>query len=304
MTNNHFDPGTYRNTTMTQISTFQDMSLNTTTGRKYGDIGYQTNSSKIQLLSNMLEGLNPSAQGYEDLTPLECAKVYNTDFVSDHRNLFLIAKYSSNTTHPDTILAMHISNLRRSSPSNWICSDDFDPHSSDCCDPSEPATNLTNGLPWWVKLKTVGEVEIAGCKSEMTNEKCKVQFSLDIMIVVICCNLVKACGMIIAVFRSREPTLVTLGDAVDSFLRVPDPTTLGVCFADRQFIKQEWRHGWKTGPRQWKQKGVQRWWTSVSKKRWITCNFFCSITIVAAVVLLRFGMKSDGELRNIDLKSM
>ena len=304
MTNNHFDPGTYRNTTMTQISTFQDMSLNTTTGRKYGDIGYQTNSSKIQLLSNMLEGLNPSAQGYEDLTPLECAKVYNTDFVSDHRNLFLIAKYSSNTTHPDTILAMHISNLRRSSPSNWICSDDFDPQSSDCCDPSEPATNLTNGLPWWVKLKTVGEVEIAGCKSEMTNEKCKVQFSLDIMIVVICCNLVKACGMIIAVFRSREPTLVTLGDAVDSFLRVPDPTTLGVCFADRQFIKQEWRHGWKTGPRQWKQKGVQRWWTSVSKKRWITCNFFCSITIVAAVVLLRFGMKSDGELRNTDLKSM
>jgi len=101
----------------------------------------------------------------------------------------------------------------------------------------------------------VGEVEIAGCKSEITNEKCKVQFSLDIMIVVICCNLVKACGMIIAVFRSRKPTLVTLDDAVDSFSRVPDPTTMGICFADQQFIKREWRRGWKTGPRQWKQNG-------------------------------------------------
>ena len=127
VTSNHFEPGTYRNTTMTQISTFQDMSLNTTTGRKYGDIGYQTNSSKIQLFSSMLEGLNPITQAYEDLTPLECAKIYNTDFVSNRRNLFLIAKHGSNTTHPDTILVMHISDPRRSSPSNWICSDDFDP---------------------------------------------------------------------------------------------------------------------------------------------------------------------------------
>ncbi|PUU77983.1 hypothetical protein B9Z19DRAFT_1127463 [Tuber borchii] len=108
------------------------------------------------------------------------------------------------------------------------------------------------------------EVEISGCKSERAAEKCKVQFSLGIMIAIICCNLVKACSMIMAVVRSREPTLVTLGDAVDSFLRAPDPTTMGICYADRRFIEEEWRRGWKTGPRYWKQKGVQRWWTSVS----------------------------------------
>ena len=298
MTNNHFEPGTYRNTTETQIGAFQEASLDIS-GKKY-----ETNSSNIGLFSSMLEGLNPSTQGYEDMTPLECAKRYTADFLSNRRNLFLITNHSSNTTNNNTILAMHIADPRLYSPSNWICSHDLDPKSLICCDPDEPSTNLTRGLPWRVQLETVGEVEIAGCKSEITSEKCKVQFSLDIMIVVICCNLIKAGSMIMAVFRSREPTLVTLGDAVDSFLRTPDGTTVGMCFADQKFIKREWTSGWRTGPRQWKQKGVQRWWTSVSKTMWITCNSLCGINIALVAVFLGFGMLADGEFKNTDLKSM
>ncbi|PUU77994.1 hypothetical protein B9Z19DRAFT_1127485 [Tuber borchii] len=64
VSNNHFEPGTYTNTSTWRIIPFQDLSLNTTTGKRYGDIGYQTNSSKIQLFSSMLEGLNASTQGY------------------------------------------------------------------------------------------------------------------------------------------------------------------------------------------------------------------------------------------------
>ena len=304
MTNNHFEPGAYRNTTIPQIRDFQRLSRNTTTGKEYGDIGYQTNSPKIQLFSRALEGSNPSTQRYKDLTPLECAKTYNTDFVSNRGNVFLITKHSSNTTYNNTILAMHISDPRTRLPNHWLCSHDLNPLSEDWCGSDKPTTNLTSGFSWRVKLETVGEVEIAGCKSEVTDEKCKVQFSLDIMIVVICCNLVKACSMIMAVFRSREPTLVTLGDAVDSFLRVPDPTTMGVCFADRQFIEREWMHGWRAGPRQWKQNGAQRWWTSVSKTRWITCNFFCSITITIAGILLGLGLGQDGKYVKIDIKEM
>ena len=54
--------------------------------------------------------------------------------------------------------------------------------------------------------------------------------------------------MIIRVVRSREPTLVTLGDAIDSFLRIPDPTTMGICFAHRRFIEKEWKRGSRAGP--------------------------------------------------------
>ncbi|PUU75536.1 hypothetical protein B9Z19DRAFT_994073 [Tuber borchii] len=297
VTNDHFEPGTYTNTSEAEISDFRDWSFNATTRKKYGDIGYQTNSSKIQLFSSALKGLNPSTQGYKDLTLLECSKVYRTDYVPNRRNLFLITNHSSNTTYNNTILAMTISDPGWPTPYSWICTQDVD----GWCTPGKATANLTSGLPWRMKFETVGEVEIAGCKSEVTDEKCKVQFSLDIMILVICCNLIKVCSMIMTVVRSREPTLVTPGDAVDSFLRTPDPTTIGMCFADRQFIEREWRPEWGAGPRQWKQKGPQRWWTSVSKTRWITCNFFYLINIILVAVLLRFGIKADGKYRTTDL---
>ena len=300
MTNDHFEPRIYSNTSEAVISDFWDRSFYPTTGKKYGDIGYPTNSSKFQVFSSALKGLNPSTQEYKDLTLVECSQVYQTDYVPDHRNLFLITKHSSNTTYNNTILAMKFSNPMLPSPFIWICTPDDDLVPSGGCFPDMARWNLTRGLPWRMKLKTVGEVEIAGCKSEVINEKCGVQFSLDIMIVVICCNFIKACCMIMTVVRSREPTLVTLGDAVDSFLRAPDPTTIGMCYADRQFIKGEWR----AGPRQWKQKGLQRWWTSISKTRWITCSFFYLINIILVALLLRFGIKADGKYRTTDLMSM
>ena len=199
---------------------------------------------------------------------------------------------------------------QRSTSSTWLCpgytSGSHWVPGSDRCNPSARAYYEARGPGLEVYIRSGDIVEISGCKSERTAEKCKVQFSLGIMIAVICCNIVKACGMVMAVVRSREPTLVTLGDAVDSFLRIPDPTTIGICFADRRFVKRAWRRRWRTDPRQWKQKGVQRWWTSVSVKRWIACNFLCSITIIAAGVLLKSGMANDGSPRfsSTDIVSM
>ena len=235
--------------------------------------------------------------------PLECARAYNTDFLSNRSNLFLITKHSSNTTQDNTILDMIRISSNRITPNSWMCGD---LHQSDwsSCNTSEPTANLASGLPWWVKLKTGEEVEVVKCRSEITKEKCKVRFSLAIMMVVIWCNLVKACCMVMAVVRSREPTLVTLGDAIDSFLRTPDPTTIGMCFANRQYIGRDWRRRWKARPRQWKQKGVQRWWTSVSKTRWITCNFCFAITIIGSAVLLRSGIRNDGRSVKTDIRSM
>ena len=264
----------------------------------------------IQLLKGVLDGYDTNINTYEDLTLSECTKLYNTDFLSNRRNLFLITKRSSITFHNNTLL--DIINVRSDdiSPSSWMCASNSEGISGVYqsttfgCSSNELTSNVTRGLPWMVKIGTREDVEISGCKSERTTEKCKVQFSLGIMIIVICCNLIKACSMTMAVFRSREPTLVALGDAVDSFLRTTDPTTRGTCFADRRFVEREWRLGWKTGPRQWKQKEVQRWWTAVSKTRWITCNFFCSITIIVAGALFGIGMENDGNYWSTDIKSM
>ena len=298
---NHFDPGAYSNTTNLDPE-FREASRNATTGKQYGDIGYQTNSHEIQQFTSMLEGYNANTSSYEDLTPSQCANLYNWDFMSHRRNLFVITNHTSNTTFDNTLLNLYTIHGSEFSTSLWMCPDYYGLRSG--CDRGSIRSMAANKLPWLLPLTTRAEVEVRGCKSEITDERCKVQFSLGIMIAVIFCNLVKACAMIMTVVRSREPTLVTLGDAIDSFLRIPDPTTKGICFADRRFIDCEWRRGWRTGPRQWKQKGVRRWWTSVSKTRWITCNFFFAITIIVSAVLLRSGIQRDGFIFKTDIRSM
>jgi len=195
--------------------------------------GVVDRGSYIELVSGVLGGYNANSDSCEDLTPSECTKLYSTDFVSDRRNLFLITKDSSNTMRNNTLLQIIEVWDLGVRPSNWMCGYDLADkprvylETSFTCNPSELTSNVARGLPWRVKLTTGDEVEISGCKSERTTEKCHVRFSLEIMIVVICCNLVKVFCMVMAVARSREPTLVTLGDAIDSFFENPGPNDNG-----------------------------------------------------------------------------
>ena len=301
VTKDHFEPGSYKNTSMVNSTVIHEVSRQPTV-KGFGDIGYQTDSPSIQLFNAMLEGQDAGSGSYEDLTPSQCTSTYNNDLMAGRRNLFLVTNTSSNAKNNNTLLSVGLVNRTFAAPAFWMC-----PHylkSLIRCDPNELTSKVASGLPWLVDFGAGGEMEISRCKSEKVAERCKVQFSLGIMIAVIFCNLVKACCMITTVVTSREPTLVTLGDAIDSFLRIPDPTTTGICFADQRFIKREWRHGWRPGPRQWKRKGVQRWWTSVSKTRWVTCNFFFAIAIIALGVLLRLGLQNEGILWKTDIKSM
>ena len=299
VTKDHFEPGAY-----SHMESSGRLTL--TTKVPENRYGY----THTELFRGVLEGYNSSANNYEDLTPSECTKLYNTDYISSHRNRFLITNHRSNNTHNNTLLDMINVRSEGISPSSWMCAyylageAQVYMESSFTCSPSNLTLNVTLGGPWRVMLTTGEEVEIGGCKSERTTEKCKVQFSLGIMIVVICCNLVKACCMVMAVVRSREPTLVTLGDAIDSFLRILDSTTVGICFADQEFIEREWTRGWRTGPRQWKQKGVQRWFTSVRETWWINCTIFYSMPIIVTGAVLTFGMNRDGRYWSNDLKSM
>ena len=305
MTNNHFERGTYSNTTWILNKYLLNL-RNYTNEDRYGDIGHATDSSGFQLFTSMLEGYNASTPSYEDLTPAQCINLYYTDLLSSHRNLFLITNHTSNSSSngtlkfsltQGTILGFVLdSSGTKGLRESWIC--------AFACTAKTIISNVARGLPWLIALDRGEVVEVRGCKSEVTKEKCKVQFSLGIMIAVIGCNLVKACSMIMTVVRSREPTLVTLGDAIDSFLRIPDSTTTGICFADRRFIEREWKRGSRAGPRQWKQNGVQRWWTSVSKTRWITCNLFYSIAIISTGVLLRLGIKEDQHGSDTDIKHL
>ena len=306
MTENHFGPGAYTEGPVSQILwSRRTLPVSMVASmREYDEIGYPTDSHDAQLFKSMLEEGNTNAQSYEDLTPSQCTDLYNMDFVSGRRNLFLISNFTSDPTsiHRGTFIDSWTVHRKVVLPNRWMCPKIL--HSPTKCNPSEVPPRVASGLPWLIKMTPWQELEITGCQSEKVEERCKVQFSLGIMIAVICCNLVKAGGMIMTVVRSREPTLVTLGDAIDSFLSIPDPTTVGICFADRRFIEREWMRGSRAGPRPWKRKGVQRWWASVSKRRWIVCSFFSLMVIIIAGVLLLLAMSQDREFLSTDIKSL
>ena len=141
---NHFDPGAYSNTT-NSTQDFGYTTLNATTGREYGDIGYQTDSHDIQQFLSLLEGYNASNLSYEDLTPSQCANLYNTDFVSNHRNLFLIANHTSTATFDNTLLDLFRVSGDQFSPDPWLCPGP--PGNRSWCDRSWVSSMVANKRP-------------------------------------------------------------------------------------------------------------------------------------------------------------
>ena len=116
------------------------------------------------------------------------------------------------------------------------------------------------------------------------------------MLVVIVCNFIKmGCMAWIAWKQDSEP-LVTLGDAIASFLTTPDKYTAGNCIAGKESYSTKsgpqlllmrdlegsiglWK-GWVRvtldklwGPLPLLWSGRQKFWfTAATKKRWFLCN--------------------------------
>lgn len=76
----------------------------------------------------------------------------------------------------------------------------------------------------YVRLPTWG-VQEGYCMSQAVEERCALHFSRAILLVVIGCNAIKFGCLLWTLLRCRDPTLVTLGDAIASFLETPDKIT-------------------------------------------------------------------------------
>ena len=125
------------------------------------------------------------------------------------------------------------------------------------------------------------------CLSQPVPEQCKVQLSLVIIAVVIICNAIKLCCMLVILWKKQSTPLVTIEDTIESFMLEIDSTTRDMCWANkRTFTNQRWEPSARPWLRQ-----RHFWFASASARRWIVCNF-CSITaIIVAGILLSMGLK-------------
>ena len=89
------------------------------------------------------------------------------------------------------------------------------------------------------------------------------------MIIVVICNLIKGVCVGLIAWNTDPQPLVTVGDAITSFLDEPDATTRNKCnIAKTRF---EGSNRWQYIPTEWRPMR-RRWFRAASNRRCFVCN--------------------------------
>ncbi|GAB7366491.1 hypothetical protein MBLNU230_g8284t1 [Neophaeotheca triangularis] len=238
----------------------------------------------------------------ENLTaPHDCISRYHNRFLSGRSHVLAVTKEKGDIAE-QTVFGYE----EPQTGYDWICIDDSNAYA---CDPSEI---LSSSEPW-----TVHEKKIDYCLSRLVDGSCKLQFSETIFVVVIVCNAAKVVAMLTALWVGKTPALVTLGDAVASYLERPDKLTVGHCtFSKREAVahlrSQHQPPGHVHDFRGLGPAGVERrtlhpsrteyvvpsfsnrWWNAASAPRWLTTVGLCILALAIASELLRQGARELG----------
>jgi hypothetical protein len=145
----------------------------------------------------------------------DCLKAYATQFQT-RGSLFLV-------TTNETFERNLISDLGGPwTTQNWICSDDT---CEETYDTSKPVSQLWADPESW----EFAQAKVAYCLSEKPQERCRLQLSLPLAIIVVFFNVVKAVCMITMLLRldkkMMDPPIMNIGDTVSSYLERSDPST-------------------------------------------------------------------------------
>ncbi|KAF8418409.1 hypothetical protein EV426DRAFT_720607 [Tirmania nivea] len=257
-------------------------------GRWYtnrSDVDSYLDAERIMSMADALRGVVTahSNLAWQQQLSMDCLTAYNTRFPSRFGNLILVMPRNDSAVIYDSFDISIDGGI-----TSWLSC----PHLHSIitgpsehlrmrgCDPNNPTAKHLQAGNWTFDGKTV-----QWCLVEERNEKCTFQFSSSILYTVIVCNALKVVAMLALFLRSTpmssSPPLVTIGDAVQSFLVEPDRYTIGICYAGRNHLTPKPRrktlqtmniHAWNRGqpqPRVWKtQRARTRWWRAISARRW------------------------------------
>jgi hypothetical protein len=212
------------------------------------------NSNVSQLIQDKVI---PSSSGdCMEISWQDCESIYN-GFLFDHGDVIFTAPdiYNQPVTPPiDTTAPLYDStfmSLRNMSRLSWNISIDFTDFG-----------NLT------IADKSYN---VTSCCSRIIIEApCKLTFDVSVMMIVIICNVVKTICMFLVVLKAEDYPLVTLGDAIASFLERPDPATKGMCLISKRNVLDK-AFNIPQVPRKWKggsESMAEKEYYAVSARRW------------------------------------
>ena len=238
-------------------------------------------------------------QSWDTKDPVQCLSAYRPNIITEFRNVYIVV--SGDTTNRSRPVIDSRGSATQLRNSNLDCAAGGAGVLVSSCRADYVIKRLSQGIPW-----TVNGREVKGCRVELRKEKCKLQFSSGIMTVIILCNLLKVICMLSAGLKDLGSTLlVTIGDAVDSFIQEPDGETKAIHNAGKDFILNTWMVSGESGLGSaalvWKK---HRWRESVSQARWCVCAVLCLAAVGVAAVLLKIGMQNDSLYMDMGIKAM
>jgi hypothetical protein len=131
----------------------------------------------------------------------------------------------------------------------------------------------------------VNGTRIEHCMSQTQRQHCKLQFSVNIMIAVLLCNLIKCATMFWVVWQQRDTTFITIGDAIASWLDRPDPSTAHRCIESVHTIAHKSYKQLRRPPQPMLREAdrvTRRWISGVSRRRLITTALLLTVAIAAS----------------------
>ncbi|KAF2122107.1 hypothetical protein BDV96DRAFT_137243 [Lophiotrema nucula] len=156
----------------------------------------------------------------------------------------------------------------------------------------EDNINATKSLSPWLPIDRESSItglhhaEFAYCLSQKVPPKCQVQMSQTILFIVIACNIVKFGLMFIILWHMNYDTVVTVGDAIKSFLQIPDQTTENICLMSKRTVDQLWQGPKADSSQRFQPRRREPWYYACSKRRWWISYFLYFGAIATAATLL------------------
>jgi hypothetical protein len=167
------------------------------------------------------------------LSVQECIDAYATSFQSKYGSLVLISdNFNAVNSSENRVYSQEVPSSDQDieiDPYRWICAERRGIVLEQPC--SYYLSDIRNRVDWAVYGYTVDY-----CLADIEGEKCTVEFSLPLAIAVIGANFVKAVLIVLATILLRGVPLLTVGDAIASFLRSPDQRTEGNCLLSRELV--------------------------------------------------------------------
>ncbi|KAI3579703.1 hypothetical protein IWW34DRAFT_693993 [Fusarium oxysporum f. sp. albedinis] len=246
------------------------------------------NDPDHQFHDNRYKALRNTLDEFERLENHECIAAYGPEFISDRSDVILILDPST----PDRL--RNYTSVAGGDPmdygtshNTWICRQGL---WSSCGDMS-----LTNAKNWSIYAEQPdhygGEtLQVEYCLSKRTPEHCKLILSIPLLGVVVGCNLFKLVGLALTWLCLENRPLLTLGDAIHSFLEHPDLATNGLSLLSKLPGQPL---SWEARPRMWLPT-KHRWAASITRTRYAVTMSLCIVTIVVASILLTMGMQHIG----------